>query len=59
MPYKVVIRLSGCYEPTEPGERRRYDREFLLALQFVGASMQKTQGLPLINGIILDKVGGV
>lgn len=53
-----LLRLSG-HASTEPGERRRYDREFLLALQFVGASIQKTQGLPCINGVILDKVGGV
>lgn len=54
-----LLCLSGNHELTEPGERRRYDREFLLALQFVGASIQKTQGLPCINGVILDKVGGV
>lgn len=54
-----LLCLSENHEPTEPGERRRYGREFLLALQFVGASIQKTQGLPCINGVILDKVGGV
>lgn len=51
--------LSGQRRPTEPGERRRYDREFLLGLQFVSASRQKTKDLPCINGVILDKVGDV
>ncbi|KAK9539597.1 hypothetical protein VZT92_004694 [Zoarces viviparus] len=34
----------------------RYDREFLLSLQFISASMNKPVGLPAISDVVLDKV---
>ncbi|XP_036398059.1 eukaryotic translation initiation factor 4 gamma 1-like [Megalops cyprinoides] len=35
--------------------KRKYEREFLLGLQFVSASLQKPEGLPHISEVVLDK----
>ncbi|XP_053185317.1 eukaryotic translation initiation factor 4 gamma 1a isoform X2 [Scomber japonicus] len=44
------------WKPIDPEEKKRYDREFLLGFQFIGASMNKPEGLPLISDVVLDKV---
>ncbi|KAM3857534.1 eukaryotic translation initiation factor 4 gamma 1-like [Diretmus argenteus] len=44
--------------PEEAGGARssmRYDRDFLLGLQFSSASMNKPEGLPAISGVVRDK----
>ncbi|KAM6990606.1 eukaryotic translation initiation factor 4 gamma 1a isoform 2-T2 [Tautogolabrus adspersus] len=43
------------WKPIDPEEKKRYDREFLLGFQFIGASMHKPEGLPLISDVVLDK----
>ncbi|XP_068196550.1 eukaryotic translation initiation factor 4 gamma 1-like isoform X3 [Antennarius striatus] len=42
-------------KPSDPGQKRRYDREFLLSRQFVGIGLIKPEGLPFISDVILDK----
>ncbi|KAM7400638.1 hypothetical protein PAMA_005028 [Pampus argenteus] len=44
------------WKPIDPEDKKRYDREFLLGFQFIGASMNKPEGLPLISDVVLDKV---
>lgn len=44
------------WKPINPEEKKRYDREFLLGFQFIGASMHKPEGLPHISDVVLDKV---
>ncbi|KAK9523209.1 hypothetical protein VZT92_019616 [Zoarces viviparus] len=44
------------WKPMNPEHKKRYDREFLLSLQFVSASMIKPVGLPAISDVVLDKV---
>ncbi|KAM7379338.1 hypothetical protein PAMP_004900 [Pampus punctatissimus] len=44
------------WKPIDPEEKKRYDREFLLGFQFIGASMNKPEGLPIICDVVLDKV---
>ncbi|XP_026229852.1 eukaryotic translation initiation factor 4 gamma 1a isoform X2 [Anabas testudineus] len=44
------------WKPINPEEKKRYDREFLLGFQFIGASMHKPEGLPVISDVVLDKV---
>lgn len=51
--------LSEQWKPIDPEEKKRYDREFLLGFQFIGASMHKPEGLPVISDVVLDKVGDV
>ncbi|KAK3514029.1 hypothetical protein QTP70_001803 [Hemibagrus guttatus] len=41
--------------PNIPKERRIYDREFMLSLRSVSASMGRPKGLPDIPGVVLDK----
>ncbi|KAK3531246.1 hypothetical protein QTP70_015221 [Hemibagrus guttatus] len=41
--------------PSNPKERRMYNREFMLSLRFVSASMGRPEGLPDIPGVVLDK----
>ncbi|TUQ53283.1 Eukaryotic translation initiation factor 4 gamma 3 [Bagarius yarrelli] len=43
------------WKPTNLEERKIYDREFLLGLQFISASKCKPEGLPHIRGVVLDK----
>ncbi|KAI3374949.1 hypothetical protein L3Q82_021474, partial [Scortum barcoo] len=43
------------WKPIDPEEKKRYDREFLLGFQFIGASMHKPEGLPVISDVVLDK----
>ncbi|XP_062337646.1 eukaryotic translation initiation factor 4 gamma 1a isoform X3 [Osmerus eperlanus] len=43
------------WKPIDPEDKKRYDREFLLAFQFSSASMHKPEGLPLISDVVLDK----
>uniref|UniRef100_A0AAY4AC08 Eukaryotic translation initiation factor 4 gamma 1 n=1 Tax=Denticeps clupeoides TaxID=299321 RepID=A0AAY4AC08_9TELE len=43
------------WKPINPEEKKRYDREFLLGFQFIGASMNKPEGLPQISDVVLDK----
>uniref|UniRef100_A0A9J7ZUA7 Eukaryotic translation initiation factor 4 gamma, 1a n=1 Tax=Cyprinus carpio carpio TaxID=630221 RepID=A0A9J7ZUA7_CYPCA len=43
------------WKPIDPEEKKRYDREFLLGFQFIGASMHKPEGLPHISDVVLDK----
>ncbi|KAL0965959.1 hypothetical protein UPYG_G00288670 [Umbra pygmaea] len=43
------------WKPIDPEEKKRYDREFLLGFQFISASMNKPEGLPLISDVVLDK----
>ncbi|XP_058241424.1 eukaryotic translation initiation factor 4 gamma 1-like [Hemibagrus wyckioides] len=42
--------------PSNPKERKKYNREFLLRLRFVSASMRRPEGFPDIPGVVLDKV---
>uniref|UniRef100_A0A4W6DTL1 Eukaryotic translation initiation factor 4 gamma, 1a n=1 Tax=Lates calcarifer TaxID=8187 RepID=A0A4W6DTL1_LATCA len=44
------------WKPINPEEKKRYDREFLLGFQFISASMNKPEGLPIISDVVLDKV---
>ncbi|XP_039999691.1 eukaryotic translation initiation factor 4 gamma 1a [Xiphias gladius] len=44
------------WKPIDPEEKKRYDREFLLGFQFISASMNKPEGLPVISDVVLDKV---
>ncbi|XP_058241409.1 eukaryotic translation initiation factor 4 gamma 1-like isoform X4 [Hemibagrus wyckioides] len=41
--------------PSNPKERKKYNREFLLRLRFVSASMRRPEGFPDIPGVVLDK----
>ncbi|XP_051934758.1 eukaryotic translation initiation factor 4 gamma 1-like isoform X2 [Hippocampus zosterae] len=41
--------------PINPEEKKKYDRAFLLRFQFISASMNKPEGLPAINDVVLDK----
>uniref|UniRef100_A0A3P8XJF7 Eukaryotic translation initiation factor 4 gamma, 1a n=1 Tax=Esox lucius TaxID=8010 RepID=A0A3P8XJF7_ESOLU len=43
------------WKPIDPEEKKRYDREFLLGFQFISASLNKPEGLPLISDVVLDK----
>uniref|UniRef100_A0AAY4E7Z3 Eukaryotic translation initiation factor 4 gamma, 1a n=1 Tax=Denticeps clupeoides TaxID=299321 RepID=A0AAY4E7Z3_9TELE len=43
------------WKPLNPEEKKKYDREFLLGFQFIGASMHKPEGLPQISDVVLDK----
>ncbi|KAE8290913.1 Eukaryotic translation initiation factor 4 gamma 1 [Larimichthys crocea] len=43
------------WKPIDPEDKKRYDREFLLGCQFIGASMHKPEGLPIISDVVLDK----
>ncbi|XP_057713072.1 eukaryotic translation initiation factor 4 gamma 1a isoform X2 [Corythoichthys intestinalis] len=44
------------WKPINPEEKKRYDRKFLLGFQFISASMNKPEGLPAIDDVVLDKV---
>ncbi|KAF7648962.1 hypothetical protein LDENG_00149320 [Lucifuga dentata] len=44
------------WKPINPEEKKQYDREFLLGFQFISASMNKPEGLPVISDVVLDKV---
>ncbi|XP_077579998.1 eukaryotic translation initiation factor 4 gamma 1a isoform X6 [Stigmatopora nigra] len=44
------------WKPIDPEEKKRYDRKFLLGFQFISASMNKPEGLPSIDDVVLDKV---
>ncbi|XP_061536944.1 eukaryotic translation initiation factor 4 gamma 1-like isoform X3 [Phycodurus eques] len=43
------------WKPINPEEKKKYDRGFLLGFQFISASMNKPEGLPAINDVVLDK----
>ncbi|XP_077396273.1 eukaryotic translation initiation factor 4 gamma 1 isoform X3 [Festucalex cinctus] len=43
------------WKPINPEEKKKYDRAFLLGFQFISASMNKPEGLPAINDVVLDK----
>ncbi|KTG35560.1 hypothetical protein cypCar_00019639 [Cyprinus carpio] len=47
--------MQEQWKPIDPEEKKRYDREFLLGFQFIGASMHKPEGLPHISDVVLDK----
>uniref|UniRef100_A0A4W5RKM2 Eukaryotic translation initiation factor 4 gamma, 1a n=1 Tax=Hucho hucho TaxID=62062 RepID=A0A4W5RKM2_9TELE len=47
--------MQEQWKPIDPEEKKRYDREFLLGCQFISASMNKPEGLPLITDVVLDK----
>lgn len=53
------VRYAEQWEPINPEEKKRYDREFLLRCQFISASMHKPEGLPVISDVVLDKVSDV
>ncbi|KAK1784378.1 hypothetical protein P4O66_016982, partial [Electrophorus voltai] len=62
-PDREVIPLSRCSlypslhaEPELKDGKRQYDRDFLLAFQFMPACMQKPEGLPPISDVVLDKI---
>ncbi|XP_074507392.1 eukaryotic translation initiation factor 4 gamma 1-like isoform X2 [Sebastes fasciatus] len=44
------------WKPIDPEDKKWYDREFLLGLQFISASMNKPDGLPTISDVVLDKL---
>ncbi|XP_051944025.1 eukaryotic translation initiation factor 4 gamma 1a isoform X4 [Hippocampus zosterae] len=44
------------WKPINPEDKKRYDRKFLLGFQFISASMNKPEGLPVISDVVLDKV---
>ncbi|XP_049602385.1 eukaryotic translation initiation factor 4 gamma 1a isoform X1 [Syngnathus scovelli] len=44
------------WKPLNPEDKKRYDRKFLLGFQYSSASMNKPEGLPVINDVVLDKV---
>uniref|UniRef100_A0AAY4EAH7 Eukaryotic translation initiation factor 4 gamma n=1 Tax=Denticeps clupeoides TaxID=299321 RepID=A0AAY4EAH7_9TELE len=52
--YKAGRKRTGL-APLNPEEKKKYDREFLLGFQFIGASMHKPEGLPQISDVVLDK----
>lgn len=52
--WKSCSHFVGSYFFSEE-EKRTYDREFLLALQYIQENMKKPEGLPDITGIVLDK----
>ncbi|XP_041751874.1 eukaryotic translation initiation factor 4 gamma 1a isoform X2 [Coregonus clupeaformis] len=43
------------WKPIDPEEKKRYDRVFLLGCQFISASMNKPEGLPVISDVVLEK----
>uniref|UniRef100_A0AAY5JZB7 Eukaryotic translation initiation factor 4 gamma, 3a n=1 Tax=Esox lucius TaxID=8010 RepID=A0AAY5JZB7_ESOLU len=43
-------------DPTDTNGKRQYNREFLLAFQFMAACTQKPDGLPQISDVVLDKI---
>ncbi|XP_057694695.1 eukaryotic translation initiation factor 4 gamma 1-like [Corythoichthys intestinalis] len=43
------------WKPINPEEKKKYDRVFLLGFQFSSASMNRPEGLPAINDVVLDK----
>ncbi|XP_061684261.1 eukaryotic translation initiation factor 4 gamma 1-like isoform X4 [Syngnathoides biaculeatus] len=43
------------WKPINREEKKKYDRGFLLGFQFISASMNKPEGLPAINDVVLDK----
>uniref|UniRef100_A0AAY4E877 Eukaryotic translation initiation factor 4 gamma n=1 Tax=Denticeps clupeoides TaxID=299321 RepID=A0AAY4E877_9TELE len=47
--------MQEQWKPLNPEEKKKYDREFLLGFQFIGASMHKPEGLPQISDVVLDK----
>ncbi|XP_058262372.1 eukaryotic translation initiation factor 4 gamma 3-like [Hemibagrus wyckioides] len=47
--------LHPAATPSNQIERKKYDREFLLRLRFVSASMRRPEGFPDIPGVVLDK----
>lgn len=57
--YTSLALPSEQWKPINPEEKKRYDREFLLGFQFISASMNKPEGLPIISDVVLDKVGYV
>ncbi|KAM9790515.1 eukaryotic translation initiation factor 4 gamma 1a isoform 6-T6 [Syngnathus typhle] len=44
------------WKPMNPEDKKRYDRKFLLGFQYSSVSMNKPEGLPVINDVVLDKV---
>ncbi|XP_035385939.1 eukaryotic translation initiation factor 4 gamma 3-like [Electrophorus electricus] len=50
------LRQSLSQEPELKDGKRQYDRDFLLAFQFMPACMQKPEGLPPISDVVLDKI---
>ncbi|NXA09935.1 IF4G3 factor, partial [Sapayoa aenigma] len=46
------------WKPLDPEGKKRYDREFLLDMQFMPACIQKPEGLPPISDVVLDKMRG-
>ncbi|XP_061151213.1 eukaryotic translation initiation factor 4 gamma 1a isoform X5 [Syngnathus typhle] len=44
------------WKPMNPEDKKRYDRKFLLGFQYNSVSMNKPEGLPVINDVVLDKV---
>lgn len=53
----VFIHHPEQWKPINPEEKKCYDRKFLLGFQFMSASMNKPEGLPVISDVVLDKVG--
>lgn len=57
--FTSLVHPSEQWKPIDPEEKKRYDREFLLGFQFISASMNKPEGLPVISDVVLDKVSDV
>uniref|UniRef100_A0A8C1RSU3 Eukaryotic translation initiation factor 4 gamma, 1a n=1 Tax=Cyprinus carpio TaxID=7962 RepID=A0A8C1RSU3_CYPCA len=53
--FSCLFLFAEQWKPIDPEEKKRYDREFLLGFQFIGASMHKPEGLPHISDVVLDK----
>uniref|UniRef100_A0A6Q2WWU5 Eukaryotic translation initiation factor 4 gamma, 3a n=1 Tax=Esox lucius TaxID=8010 RepID=A0A6Q2WWU5_ESOLU len=51
-----IPRLRFSSDPTDTNGKRQYNREFLLAFQFMAACTQKPDGLPQISDVVLDKI---
>lgn len=54
-----MSRMSEEQNHIDAEDKKLYNREFLLSLQFINPSMKKPEGLPRICGVVLEKVGGV
>jgi hypothetical protein len=52
----AVSDLEAATTAVNAGERRRYDREFLLSLANAPESVRKPVDLPMLPDVILDMV---
>lgn len=56
-PWRTLLFLLEEEKSNEQDDKKRYNRDFLLGRQFLGASMHRPEGLPSISDVVLDKVG--